>query len=363
MSTILTLDITIIDQLLRVRELDEDTVIDYTEALKLGDELRPVTVAYDTETSTYYLVDGFHRTEAHIRNGAASIIANVIRISRQDARWDALGANRKNGRRLSNEDKRHAIGIALCEFPLKSSRDIAAHVGCSHTMVQRHKTKLEEGSGGAEFQLPSSISSSGITDQLESTTEQQSTSDRITGRDGKSYLAKKKTNPREKSVEQIGKSTTEQPEAPIVEQPIIQNPPSDAVDEYDPKRLGGLYREGDLKIKIEELDNVIKTMSNVPNLLNDIFDLLLTQVEEHILCEKLDVLLENCTSIYHRAKPMRFKMKLGGTMESVIDDVSEKVEQPNLEADIVNEAIEKIIGLSLSHKTTDNESSEPVINN
>jgi len=73
------------------------------------------------------------------------ITASVTEMSKSDACWHALGANAKNGRRLSLEDQRAAIVLALQEFPNASSRAIAAHIGCAHSTVLRLKE-----SGGAD---------------------------------------------------------------------------------------------------------------------------------------------------------------------------------------------------------------------
>jgi len=135
---------------LQFRQLDESTVTDYAYALSRGEALPDVTVAFDRERGTYYMVDGFHRLEAHKRNGATMITAVVTEMPKLDARWHALGANAKNGRQLSLGDQRTAIVLALKEFPNASSRAIAAHIGCSHSTVLRSKE-----SGGAD--VPSEV--------------------------------------------------------------------------------------------------------------------------------------------------------------------------------------------------------------
>ena len=145
MTSILHLHIADISSSLQFRQLDESTVTDYAYALSRGEALPDVTVAFDRERGTYYMVDGFHRLEAHKRNGATMITAVVTEMPKLDARWHALGANAKNGRRLSLGDQRTAIVLALKEFPNASSRAIAAHIGCSHSTVLRSKE-----SGGAD---------------------------------------------------------------------------------------------------------------------------------------------------------------------------------------------------------------------
>jgi len=209
MTSILHLHIADISLSLQVRQWDEETVTDYAYALSQGEELPDVCVAFDREKGTYYMVDGFHRLEAHKRNGATMITATVIEMPKQDARWLALGANAKNGRRLSDKDKRVAIALALEEFPNASSRAIAAHIGCSHSTVLRVKE-----SGGADVPTESAPlldvektadirrqtaaengEESAVSDmddeEEEIQDEADEETDRVVGLDGKSYPAKK----------------------------------------------------------------------------------------------------------------------------------------------------------------------------
>jgi hypothetical protein len=70
------------------------------------------------------------------------ITAIVNEMPKQDALWLALGANKQNGRRLTNEDKRAAVATALKEFPNASPRAIADHVGCSILFIQQCKAVM-----------------------------------------------------------------------------------------------------------------------------------------------------------------------------------------------------------------------------
>ena len=213
MTSIQHLNIAELSLSLQFRQLDEETVADYASALSQGAELPDVIVAFDRETGIYYMVDGFHRLEAHKRNGAAMITASVTEMSKQDARWLALGANAKNGRRLSAEDKRAAVSLALKEFPHASVRSIARHLGCSHTTVLRFKE-----SGGADVPRDSAslldvVETADSGRQTVAETEEEAVSDlddvdeeihddanesdelpeepnRVVGLDGKSYPAK-----------------------------------------------------------------------------------------------------------------------------------------------------------------------------
>ena len=154
------------------------------------------------------------------------ITAIVTEMSKPDACWHALGANAKNGRRLSIGDQRAAIVLALKEFPNASSRAIAAHIGCSHTTVLRSKE-----SGGAD--VPTDPAP--LLDAVESATEAEESAvsdmddaddedeehevsdhfsdgadeadekpERVVGLDGKSYPVKKDKTDKSKSMTSFG---------------------------------------------------------------------------------------------------------------------------------------------------------------
>jgi len=147
------------------------------------------------------------------------ITAVVTEMSKPDACWHALGANAKNGRRLSLEDQRAAIVLALKEFPNASSRAIAVHIGCSHTTVLRFKESggadvppeptplldVEETAAEAEESAVSDMEDEDDADEEEEyddedgehevsdifSNEASEQPERVVGLDGKSYPAKK----------------------------------------------------------------------------------------------------------------------------------------------------------------------------
>jgi len=173
-SGIQILDIASLDRSLQVRQVDEATVADYAEKMNGGVNFPPVEVAFVPETNIKYLTDGFHRVGARCKNGATTITAEVTIMSKQEAIWFALGANRANARQMTTEDKRSAIIIALREFPDASANAIAEQIGCSpHTVL-----KCKESSYA-----------NCTTESDEA--EQAAKPDRVIGKDGKSYPAKK----------------------------------------------------------------------------------------------------------------------------------------------------------------------------
>jgi len=146
-------------------EINRGIVSDYTEDLERGDTFPPVKVMYDGED--YWLYDGFHRIEAYREQGCSTITANVEQGTKQDAQWASLASNQKHGLRRSQADKRRAIKRELKGWgEEKSQRQIADHVGVSTSTVHR------------------------LTDTCSNRTPDQ----KVTGKDGKEYPAKRGTS-------------------------------------------------------------------------------------------------------------------------------------------------------------------------
>ena len=103
--------------------LSEATVSDYAEALADGAKFPPVVVFYDG--SRYIAADGFHRVHAAIRNSGTQIECDVRKGGKGEALKFALGCNAHHGLRRTNADKRHAVELAVREFPNVSTVAIA----------------------------------------------------------------------------------------------------------------------------------------------------------------------------------------------------------------------------------------------
>ena len=114
-----------------------ETISDYAEAMKQGDQFPPVVVFNDG--SNYWLADGFHRVYAARDIGLEEIDAEVREGSIHDARWFAVGANNRHGARPTNEDKRSAVQLALEDEKLSqlSDREIARQCHVSNGFVSR----------------------------------------------------------------------------------------------------------------------------------------------------------------------------------------------------------------------------------
>lgn len=162
--SVLRLDAIAFDAGTQIRAaLDPQLVTDYADAMTSGAQFPPIVVFHDG--SHHYLADGFHRFMAAQRNQWREIDAEIRPGTKEDALWFALGANRKNGKRLTSTDLQHAIRMAFQMWPNRSANQIAAQIGCTDAYVGRIKSEVH-----TSMNLPS----------------------RVTGKDGKSYPASRK---------------------------------------------------------------------------------------------------------------------------------------------------------------------------
>jgi ParB-like chromosome segregation protein Spo0J len=116
-------------------EINNETVSDYAEAVKVGIEFPPVVVFHDGADN--WLADGFHRFHAHKHAGKASIAADILQGSVRDAILYSLAANGTHGLRRSNADKRKSVQTLLTdpEWSEWSDRKIADACGVTHPFV------------------------------------------------------------------------------------------------------------------------------------------------------------------------------------------------------------------------------------
>lgn len=154
--TTATLKLSDLDRTLQVRAaLDGDTVEDYRALYEDGETLPP-PVVYRDSNGRYYLADGYHRVRAAEALGIVSMPCDIRTGDRAAAAWFAVGANSKNGRRLSAGDTAHAIKIAVELRPDATQADIARQVGCSREYVNRVvKASVNKSHGGEPDERPS----------------------------------------------------------------------------------------------------------------------------------------------------------------------------------------------------------------
>lgn len=136
MNKVLNIGALVLDQKLQSRtEINEQTIDDYSDAIKMGDEFPPVLVYFDGVH--YYLTDGYHRYHAHKKAGKAGITCEVVNGTFRDAILRATGVNGKHGMRRTYADKRKAVMTLLDDFEWSqwSNAEIARQCEVSPTFV------------------------------------------------------------------------------------------------------------------------------------------------------------------------------------------------------------------------------------
>ena len=136
MIKVLNLGALVLDPKLQSRaEINEQTIEDYADAIKMGDEFPPVLTYFDG--ISYYLTDGYHRYHAHKKAGKAGITCDVVNGTFTDAVLRATSVNCKHGMRRTYADKRKAVMTLLDDFEWSqwSNAEIARHCGVSPTFV------------------------------------------------------------------------------------------------------------------------------------------------------------------------------------------------------------------------------------
>lgn len=163
-------------------QINEDVVAEYAERMTEGDIFPPVIVFHDGDR--HYMADGFHRGRAAERIGRMEIDAEVRSGTKTEALWYALGAFRESSKaslRPTVQDKRHAILLALREWYFgrdtgaKSTNEIARQVGVDGGYVR--EVAERESQVVDSHNLPA----------------------RVTGKDGKSYPARRTPKPASES--------------------------------------------------------------------------------------------------------------------------------------------------------------------
>jgi len=144
----------IADERCQAREcMNEEALEEYTRRFSEG-EAPPQPVEVFEVAGEPVIVDGFHRREAAIRAGVATLTVEVVgEGSIDEAIWVALTKNQQHGVRRKKGDATKAILMAL-DNPRSegmSNRKLAKHVGCSHTLVASVRREAER---GEQIELP-----------------------------------------------------------------------------------------------------------------------------------------------------------------------------------------------------------------
>jgi hypothetical protein len=212
--------------------IDKQYVADLAEVIKGGTRLPPIEVYGDG--TDVWCADGYHRLEAHLAAGKRSIRCNVHKGTREDAIWASCAANKEHGLRRQKGDIEKAIRMAVELKPSLSQTAIALHIGCTHGRVCQVVNVNN---------LPRP--------------------DRVTGKDGKEYPARRIRPPWE--VE--GGDSPPQGDGEEGDSPPARAKPAgervpvagrvDAVDKPIPVHLRGLFdRATEVQALLTQLTNV-----------------------------------------------------------------------------------------------------------
>lgn len=124
-------------------ELDQSVIDEYAEKYTEDGHaaLPPVHVVFDG--FEYFLVDGWHRYSGAVAAGLTVLDAEITQGDFCDAKWIAASANATHGLRRTNADKRKAVAMILNDSAFKSKgvREIARHIGVSHTFVHNMQSE------------------------------------------------------------------------------------------------------------------------------------------------------------------------------------------------------------------------------
>lgn len=127
-------------------EVNAETVDEYSDVIKASAgqwPFEPVTVFHDG--SHYWVADGFHRTQAALNAGRASILCSVKIGTSRDARIYGMTANDKHGLRMSREDRRSNVVWLIETYPDMTQLAISEKAGVSprtvSTVVSDRKAK------------------------------------------------------------------------------------------------------------------------------------------------------------------------------------------------------------------------------
>lgn len=139
--------ITVIKGLQCRRGVSVEKVIEYSALLLEDSSFEfPAIFCMKLPDGRIVVVDGFHRIEAYKMAERELIPIAWADGTMEDAQWLAASSNKDHGLPRTTADKRRAVAASLRHPNYTSGsvsmRDIAKHVGVSHTMVQDVAKKL-----------------------------------------------------------------------------------------------------------------------------------------------------------------------------------------------------------------------------
>lgn len=211
--------------------IDQQYVADLAEVIKSGTRL-PAIEVYGDGTDVW-CADGYHRLKAHLAAGKRTIRCNVHKGTLADAIWASCAANKEHGLRRTHGDLAKAIKMAVELKPSFSQSAIATHVGCGQSWVAQV------------------ISNNNLTRP-----------DKVTGKDGKEYPARKIRPPWEaEGGDSPPPGDDGEPETPDREPVATTRTPVDgrvdAVGKPIPVHLRGLFeRATEVQALLTQLTNI-----------------------------------------------------------------------------------------------------------
>lgn len=125
----------------RLGTVDRSYVAKLAISMGAGTSFAPV-VLWETDDNGCALVDGNHRTAAHIKRGIAATPAYLVKLSgANEALWLSAVFNGANGQRLTTEELRRAILAAGQIKPEPTNASLAQDYGVSASQVGRIRTE------------------------------------------------------------------------------------------------------------------------------------------------------------------------------------------------------------------------------
>ncbi len=127
----------------RVEGLDEERVENYAQLLRDG-QILPAIKVFQIE-GKFYVVDGFHRLEAHRRAGLDTIECLIEQGTFEQAFDLAAEENLRHGLGLSDDSKKHLLehySQPGRKWHTASTRVIAAELQVGHSTISRWKAQL-----------------------------------------------------------------------------------------------------------------------------------------------------------------------------------------------------------------------------
>ena len=148
-------EITLDSRLQSRTEIDEETVYQYAEDIKAGDEF-PAVLAY-FDGINHYLADGYHRYHAHKRAQKVSILCEVVNGTIRDAILHSTSVNSKHGKQRTNADKRKSVMTLIDDFEwgMWSAIEMAKHCGVSPTFVSNLRAESGKTTDVVKYKTPS----------------------------------------------------------------------------------------------------------------------------------------------------------------------------------------------------------------